>query len=78
MWGEGASDLWGRLERDEDEREAEFRERFERACGATPASTTTPANRRREASKRPDEKTRGPLRPAGPGLRQGRTPGDNS
>jgi hypothetical protein len=26
MWGEGASDLWGRLERDEDEREAELRE----------------------------------------------------
>ena len=26
MWGEGASDLWGRLERDEDEREAELLE----------------------------------------------------
>jgi hypothetical protein len=26
MWGEGASDLWGRLERDEDEREAEILE----------------------------------------------------
>lgn len=26
MWGEGASDLWGRLERDEDEREAELQE----------------------------------------------------
>ena len=26
MWGEGASDLWGRLERDEDEREAEMLE----------------------------------------------------
>ena len=26
MWGEGASDLWCRLERDEDEREAELRE----------------------------------------------------
>ena len=24
MWGEGASDLWGRLEREEDEREAEL------------------------------------------------------
>ena len=26
MWGEGASDLWGRLERDEDERETEILE----------------------------------------------------
>ena len=26
MWGEGASDLWGRLEREEDEREAELLE----------------------------------------------------
>ena len=26
MWGEGASDLWGRLERDEDERETEMLE----------------------------------------------------
>ena len=26
MWGEGASDLWGRLERGEDEREAELLE----------------------------------------------------
>ena len=37
MWGEGASDLWGRLERDEDEREAELREalraRLRRASG---------------------------------------------
>jgi hypothetical protein len=24
MWGEGASDLWGRLEREEDERETEM------------------------------------------------------
>jgi hypothetical protein len=24
VWGEGASDLWGRLERDEDERELEL------------------------------------------------------
>ena len=24
MWGEGASDLWGRLQQDEDEREAEL------------------------------------------------------
>jgi hypothetical protein len=26
MWGEGASDLWDRLEQDEDEREAELLE----------------------------------------------------
>lgn len=26
MWGEGASDLWGRLEQEEDEREAELLE----------------------------------------------------
>jgi hypothetical protein len=26
VWGEGASDLWGRLEREEDEREAELLE----------------------------------------------------
>ena len=26
MWGEGASDLWGRLEREEDERETELLE----------------------------------------------------
>ena len=26
MWGEGASDLWGRLEREQDEREAELLE----------------------------------------------------
>jgi hypothetical protein len=26
MWGEGASDLWGRLEREEQEREAELLE----------------------------------------------------
>jgi len=26
MWGEGASDLWGRLEQEEDEREAELME----------------------------------------------------
>jgi hypothetical protein len=26
MWGEGASDLWGRLEREEDGREAELLE----------------------------------------------------
>jgi hypothetical protein len=35
MWGEGASDLWGRLEREEDEREDELleavRERLRRA-----------------------------------------------
>ena len=35
MWGEGASDLWGRLEREEDEREQELlaaiRERLRRA-----------------------------------------------
>jgi len=35
MWGEGASDLWGRLERDEDEREAELLEAVrERLRGA--------------------------------------------
>jgi hypothetical protein len=26
VWGEGASDLWGRLEREEDERETELLE----------------------------------------------------
>jgi hypothetical protein len=26
MWGEGASDLWGRLEHEEDERESELLE----------------------------------------------------
>jgi hypothetical protein len=26
MWGEGASDLWGRLEREEDDRETELLE----------------------------------------------------
>ena len=26
MWGEGASDLWGRLEREDDERDAELLE----------------------------------------------------
>jgi len=34
MWGEGASDLWGRLEREEDEREAELLEAIARACEA--------------------------------------------
>jgi hypothetical protein len=35
MWGEGASDLWGRLEREEDERETELLEAVrERLRGA--------------------------------------------
>lgn len=39
MWGEGASDLWGRLEQEEDEREAELleavRARLRGSAGAT-------------------------------------------
>jgi hypothetical protein len=34
MWGEGASDLWGRLERDEDEREAELIEAMRERLGS--------------------------------------------
>jgi hypothetical protein len=40
MWGEGASDLWGRLEREEDERETELleavRERLREAGSPEP------------------------------------------
>ena len=79
MWGEGASDLWGRLERDEDEREAELREALRaRLRGDSGARR----RRRRTGDAKPrsglTKKTRGPLRPAGPGCRQGRTPVDNS
>ena len=52
MWGEGASDLWGRLERDEDEREAELwealRARLRIASGEDDAGE--PATRSLEAA----------------------------
>ena len=54
MWGEGASDLWGRLERDEDEREAELREalraRLRIASGKEGEDAGDPARRSLEAA----------------------------
>jgi hypothetical protein len=51
MWGEGASDLWGRLEQEEDEREQELleavRERLRRAGSSEledePAQASVPS-----------------------------------
>lgn len=51
MWGEGASDLWGRLEEEEDEREQELleavRERLRRAGSSErehePAEASVPS-----------------------------------
>lgn len=51
MWGEGASDLWGRLEHDEDEREAELREALRaRLRGDSGEDAGEPATRSLEAA----------------------------